>query len=229
MASVAGLIGVPAFPAYLDLAEPDLTTVARELRTAGHEAAVVVPLLFTQAFHATVDVPGAVRGAVAETGLNLFTAEILRTGSDVADVLERAITGAGVAPDASVLLFAVGSSRPEANQAVADLAAAVGARRGTSARAAFGTMDPRPEAVLPDLPEPVAIVPLFLAEGLLLNPMRALAAERGWVMTEPLGALAAELVVRRYQEACEQQGGTRSPSENQIHPMTTAGRSHPVH
>ena len=31
-------------------------------------------------------------------------------------------------------------------------------------------------------PEPIAILPLFLAEGLLLAPVRALAAQHGWRM-----------------------------------------------
>jgi sirohydrochlorin ferrochelatase len=55
--------------------------------------------------------------------------------------------------------------------------------------------------VLDGLPEPVAIVPLFLSEGLLLSPLRTLAAERGWQMAEPLGERAADLVRQRYDSA----------------------------
>jgi hypothetical protein len=68
-------------------------------------------------------------------------------------------------------------------------------------RAAFGTTDPRAAAVLPELAEPVAVVPLFLSPGLLLNPMTELTAERGWTMAPPLGDLAAPLVLRRYERA----------------------------
>jgi len=42
---------------------------------------------------------------------------------------------------------------------------------------------------------------LFLSEGLLLSPLRTLAAERGWQMAEPLGERAADLVRQRYDSA----------------------------
>ena len=58
---VAGTGSLVAKPAFLDLADPDLSTVARTLVESGHRRAVVVPLLFTVAFHATVDVPEAVQ------------------------------------------------------------------------------------------------------------------------------------------------------------------------
>jgi sirohydrochlorin ferrochelatase len=51
------------------------------------------------------------------------------------------------------------------------------------------------------LPEPVAVLPLFLSEGLLLKPVRELVDQRGWQMAEPLGERAAELVTVRYHSA----------------------------
>jgi len=192
-----------AQPAYLDLADPDLEAVTGALAAAGERRAVVVPLLFTSAFHATVDVPQAVRGAAEATGVELLVADIVGTGSDVAALLESTLASAEVAPDASVLLLAVGSSNAAANAAVADLADRLGANRSTPVRAAFATCDPRPADVLPDLPEPVAVLPLFLADGLLLGPVRALAAERGWTMTEPLGERAASVVLDRYRAALD--------------------------
>jgi len=50
----------------------------------------------------------------------------------------------------------------------------------------------------------VAALPLFLADGLLLGPLRTLASERGWQMAEPLGERAADLVWKRYHTAYEQ-------------------------
>ena len=50
------------------------------------------------------------------------------------------------------------------------------------------------------LPEPIALVPLF-AEGLLLSPVRTLAAQHGWRVAEPLGEHAADLVRQRYDSA----------------------------
>ena len=105
------------------------------LAAEGHRRAVVVPLLFTVAFHATVDVPDAVTEAARTHGVELVVSDILGTGDDIAAVLRGALDGAGVSGDDDAVLFAVGSSRPEANEAVADLAARLSdARRGAVAR-----------------------------------------------------------------------------------------------
>lgn len=201
IAAVAEQAKVTAMPAYLDLAEPDLSAAALQLANAGHTMAVVVPLLFTEAFHATVDVPETVRDVVQALPLELVVADILGTGDDVADLLRQSMGEAGIGNDSSVLLFGVGSSRPAANEAVVDLAARLAQGRRSPVRACFGTCPPRVTDVLEGLPEPIAIVPLFLAEGLLLSPMRALAAERGWRIAEPLGERAAGVVRQRYDSA----------------------------
>lgn len=201
MISVGAAAGVPARAAYLDLAEPDLASVASLLAEEGYQRAVVVPLLFTEAFHARVDVPEAVAQAAASSGVELVVADILGTGDDVADVLRGAHDAAEVDADLDALLFAVGSSRAEANQAVADLAVRLSDSRRGRVRAAFGTSEPKVDAVLPDLREPVVLWPLFLADGLLLDQVRARAVESGWPVVEPLGAFAAPLVLRRYADA----------------------------
>ena len=180
---MAAAEGIPASAAYLDLAEPDLSTVALELAAADHRSAVVVPLLFTSAFHATVDVPQAIAAAATISGLDLLVASVLGTGPDVGDLLTGLMAEAGVTADHSVLLYAVGSSDAAANDDVHALAAALSATREGGVRVGFGTAEPRASAVLAELREPIAIVPLFLAPGLLLEPMEAMAAERGWVMT----------------------------------------------
>ena len=58
----------------------------------------------------------------------------------------------------------------------------------------FRHLRPRVADVLDGLPEPIAILPLFLAEGLLLSDVRELAFQRGWRMAEPLAERAADLV-----------------------------------
>jgi len=201
MRAVGELTGGPARVAFLDLAAPDLTTVAAELAAAGHRRAVVVPLLFTAAFHATVDVPEAVAEAAASSGMELTVADIIGTGDDVREMLDRAWIDAGGPADASLMLFAVGSSNPAANAAVTDLARRLDVNHRTTARAAFGTVAPRVDAVLPELPEPIGVLPLFLADGLLLDPIRARAEKHGWLMTEPLGERAATIVRHRYHSA----------------------------
>ena len=206
MALVGATGGVDARPAFLDLAQPDLTTTAAALVAAGHRSAVVVPLLFTVAFHATVDVPEAVAEATAATGLELLVADILGTGADTLDLVAASLARSAVPEHHDVLLYAVGSSNAGANDAVHDLAARLAGRRAGRVRAAFATTDPRTAAVLPALGDPVALLPLFLSPGLLLRPLATLAAERGWALLPPLGDLAAPMVLRRYTQARQRSG-----------------------
>lgn len=204
MAAVAEQAKITAVPAYLDLAEPDLNAAVEELAEAGQTAAVVVPLLFTEAYHATIDVPQTVRDVATSLDFELIIADILGAGDDVADLLRQNMVAAGISDQSSVLLFAVGSSNPMANEAVRDLATRLAAGRRGLVRACFGTCRPGVGDVLEDLPEPVAVLPLFLAEGLLLKPLRTLSSERGWQMAEPLGERAAGLVQQRYQAVYQQ-------------------------
>jgi sirohydrochlorin cobaltochelatase len=206
MTAVAEQAEITAVPAYLDLAEPDLSAAARQLARAGHTTAVVVPLLFTEAYHATVDVPQTVADVAGSLQLKLAVADILGTGDDVAQLLRQSIGEARIGDNSSVLLFAVGSSKPEANAAVFDLAARLAAGRRSPVSACFGTCAPGVAEVLDGLPEPIAILPLFLAEGLLLSPVRALASQHGWRIAEPLGEHAADLVRQRYDSACASVG-----------------------
>jgi sirohydrochlorin cobaltochelatase len=201
MAAVAEQANITAVPAYLDLAQPDLGTAVRRLAEAGHTRAVVVPLLFTEAYHATIDVPQTVGDVASSLSLQLIVADILGTGDDVSDLLRQSMAAAGIADHSSVLLFAVGSSNPAANEAVVDLAARLAEGRRGVVRACFGTCRPGVLDVLDGLPEPVAALPLFLADGLLLAPLRTLASEHGWQMAEPLGERAADLVRKRYRTA----------------------------
>ena len=201
MAAVGEQAGLTVLPAYLDLAEPDLGGAVRQLVDAGYTGAVVVPLLFTEAFHATVDVPETVRTVTESLAVQLIVADILGTGDEVAQLLRESMASSGIDDRASVLLFAVGSSRPAANEAVVDLAARLaGGRRGL-VRACFGTCSPGIADVMDGLPEPVAVVPLFLTDGLLLTSVREHASQRGWQMAEPLGERAAGLVRLRYNGA----------------------------
>jgi sirohydrochlorin cobaltochelatase len=206
MAAAGELAGVGGHPAFLDLTEPDLEQAAAELAAAGVQRAVVVPLLFTPAYHATIDTPQAVRAAEARSGVALAVADIIGTGDDVLQLLQDSAAAAGIDGSCSILLYAVGSAREAANAAVRDLAARLAAVRSRPALAAFGTMDPRPGAVVAQLPEPIAVVPLFLSPGLLLDPMAELAARRGWPMAKPIGAAAAPLVVDRYRTARDSTG-----------------------
>ncbi len=70
--------GTVVTAAFLDFAGARPLDVLRDLRDAGHDSAVLVPLLFTAAYHGTVDVPDVVvaaRDAVPE--LSVLVAEVL--------------------------------------------------------------------------------------------------------------------------------------------------------
>ena len=206
MGAVGVRCGAPARVAFLDLTEPDLETVASTLAADGYHRAVVVPLLFTAAFHATIDVPQTVHAAAEGSGVDLIVADIIGTGDDVVQLLQAGATDSGLPENASLLLCAVGSSREAANDAVRDLAARLESARSAPVLAAFGTSEPRPEAVIDQLPEPGGILPLFLSPGLLLDPLIDLAAERGWSMADPIGVGAAAVVADRYARAVSNAG-----------------------
>lgn len=211
LAAVTEQTGIATAAAYLDLTAPDLDSLTAGLAAAGERAAVVVPLLFTDAFHARVDVPAAVTAAAGSSGLRLQLAPILGTGDDVLDVLAQRLDAAGAEPDEAVLLYAVGSSRPDANAAVADLARRLAARRGAPCRAGFGTTEPRAAEVLDELRTahrgPGTVLPLFVAPGLLLDTFAPAVHAAGWRLADPLGPLLAPLVSHRYRLAVGTHGG----------------------
>jgi sirohydrochlorin cobaltochelatase len=197
------LARVPARAAFLDLTEPGLDAVANGLGAEGFERAVVVPLLFTEAFHATVDVPATARAAAETSGLELLVTEIIGTGDDMREMVSASAREAGIGAAQPLLLFAVGSSSAAANDAVHDLAARLAEGRTGPVRAGFGTAEPRAEDVLERLANgrgSPAIVPLFVSPGMLLDPLAHLARDRGWVMAPPLGTRLAPLVAARYRD-----------------------------
>ncbi|WP_431928791.1 sirohydrochlorin chelatase [Amycolatopsis tucumanensis] len=192
---------------FLDLSEPLVTDVLRDLVAEGHREAVVVPLLLGSAFHARVDLPALVAEVPA---LRVTIADVL--GADLEPVaFDRLAAVADVSdPGLGVVLAAVGSSRAAANEAVAALARRWQSRHGFRAVAAFAS------AAKPDVPAAVAklrargasriaVASWFLAPGLLPDRIAALARE-----AEPSVALAdclagdprvASLVLERYATA----------------------------
>ena len=205
LATASRLAGVETRAAYLDLTDPDLEAVSADLAAAGVPRAVVVPLLFTDAFHARIDVPEAVAQAADSSGIELVLAPILGTGDDVVAVVAERLAAAGTTDDEPILLYAVGSSRPDANAAVAGLADRLAVRRGTPVRVGFGTTEPRAADVLAELTAttegPGTVVPLFVAPGLLLDAIAPTIAAVGWRLADPLGTLLAPVVSQRYHAA----------------------------
>lgn len=202
-------LGVSAVAAHLDFTAPTLPEAAASLARAGVTDAVVVPLLFTRAFHAKNDVPAVFDAATRATGMRLRLADGLGTGETVAEVLAARVR-ADAPPGAHLVLYSVGSSDTAANRDVDDLARMVGAATGRSIEVVPATGGPgRGGAGLIKSAlqhRSVHLLPLFVADGLLLDRITTqldnIAAATGTAITasRPLGRDLVGVVAERYHE-----------------------------
>lgn len=197
--------------AFLDLSKPSFQTVVDRLVKAGFDEIVVVPLLLTQAYHATVDVPEAIAEATQRhPGLQVRATDILGLEARFLEVLDvrmrEALKTSRVRELDALVLAAAGSSDPLANQAVARLARVWGSRHKLPVVAAFASSAPPAagEAVRQFRAEGrrhIAVASLFLAPGFLPDRAAELAIEAGAVaVSEPLGAHPelARTILARY-------------------------------
>ena len=197
--------------AFLELSKPSFETVVDRLVKKGHDEIVVVPLLLTEAYHATVDVPGVIAEMTAKhEGLQIRTTSILGLEPTFLDVLDRrlrdALRQARVRELDALVLAAAGSSDPLANQAVARIARTWGARHRLPVTAAFASAAPPAtgEAVRAFRGQGkrhIAVASFFLAPGKLPDRAGELALEAGAVaVSDPLGAhpAVARAVLARY-------------------------------
>lgn len=190
--------------AFLDLSAPRLPDVLAGLAGAGHRRAVVVPLLLGRAFHARVDVPGALaRVRRRHPALELRTADVLGPDERLTALARRRVIEAGGAGVDAVVLAAAGCSDPRATAAVAEVAS------GWAVPAFATAASPTVGAALTGLrcsgARRVAVASWFLAPGLLPERVRAAAsaADPDVVVAEPLGAdpAVADVVLDRYDAA----------------------------
>lgn len=224
--------GLPAFAAFLDFHPATLTTVVHRVVAAGYTEAVVVPLLFTEAFHARFDVPAAIAEAVesidatSSAGLTLHLTDGLGTGADMEELVAdftaqylagsvavdsaSASAGAANAADSSVdklALYSVGSSQPGANEVVAEFAGRVGARLNMRSTRAFVATGDNPgcdtEALLEFADERTVTVPLFVSPGLLWDKAK-IRMPNGRKCTRHLGDAVAPVVINRACRALQQ-------------------------
>lgn len=199
------LAGVPALAAHLEFNEPTLRSAAQEMAQHGERDAIVVPLLFTEGYHQRVDVPTAIDGAAASSGLSLRRARGLGTGEDMAQLLAaRVPAGAD-----KVVVYSVGSSDEQANAAVADLARRVGEITGCVSEAAYATRDAhasRRDNRNRDAPSAHSevVVPLFVSPGLLLDRLVPSSdnpsTPQHRKVLPPLGEALADIVSQRFLE-----------------------------
>jgi sirohydrochlorin ferrochelatase len=197
--------------AFLELSRPSFQTVVDRLVKAGHDEIVVVPLLLSEAYHAKVDVPGAIAEATARhEGLQIRATSILGLEPRFLEVLDlrmrEALKAARVRELDALVLAAAGSSDPLANQAVARLARVWGQRHKLPVTAAFASAAPPAtgEAVRQFRAEGrrhIAVASLFLAPGFLPDRAAELALEAGAIaVSDPLGAHPelARTILARY-------------------------------
>lgn len=186
---------------FLELSVPSLEQVLSGL--AGD--VVVAPLLLGEAHHACDDIPNRVRGAArVNAGMRVSVAGVLGTHERIEDALLARVRTAGDVD--GWVLAATGSSRPAANDAVHERAVGLARRLRRPVRAAFATAaTPGVAAAVASLRDAgctsVAVLPWFLAPGLLLDRVTA---QAGVPVVEPLAdhAATADVVLARYDSAC---------------------------
>jgi sirohydrochlorin ferrochelatase len=199
---------------FLDLSAPRLPDVLAAVHADGHRRAVVVPLLLGHAFHARVDVPGAVQRATRRhPELQVTVADVLGGDARLAAAALRRLAAVTALDDPrlGVVLAGAGSSDPQANAAVARIAATwAGGHPWRGACAAFAAAGgPTVAQALARLRRAgasrIAVAQWFLAPGLLPDRVAtaARAAHPDVVLAAPLGADpgVAELVIDRYTAA----------------------------
>lgn len=202
---------LPIETAFLELSRPAFGKVVDKLVRKGHDEIVVVPLLLSEAYHATVDVPAAIAEVTARhPGLQIRASRILGLETAFLGVLDLrlrdALAAARVRELDALVLAAAGSSDALANQAVAQMARVWGARHHLPVTAAFASSAPPAtgEAVRAFRAEGrrhVAVASMFLAPGFLPDRAAELALEAGAVaVSEPLGAHPelARTILARY-------------------------------
>lgn len=195
---------------FLDLSAPRLPDVLDAVAADGHRRAVVVPLLLGHAFHASVDVPGAVTQASARLpGLDITTSEVLGGHRGLSTAALRRLGSAVETlhdPGLGVVLAAIGSSHAPANAAVSRLVAGWSRRfgwHGGSAAFATTTTPTVTEAVAALRArgaQRVAVAQWILAPGLLPDRIVRDATAAGASVAAALGPDpdVARAVLARY-------------------------------
>lgn len=227
-AAAAGLRGLHARAAYLGHALPSVPGVLESLHTtragtlsgqACGRSVVVLPLLLTPAYHSDTDLPAVLSEAGRRLpGLRISYGQPLGPHSGLLAALDRrvaeAIAGTGLADaglaGTGVVLAAAGSSRPEANAAVAAVAAAWQSSRGwrcvVPAYASAASPGPAQAvtALLRSGAQRVVVATYLLAPGFFADKIREQSLAAGaFAVSAPLGAApeVADVMIERYLQA----------------------------
>ena len=226
-ASASGLPGLPVRAAYLGHALPSVPAVLESLcpLAAQHRAGdprpvVVLPLLLTPAYHSDTDLPAVLREIRGRLpGLRIRYGQPLGPHPALIRALERRLSeaGAGARPaTTAIVLAAAGSSRPQANAAVASLARQWRSKRGWRAvvPAYASAASPAPGEAVASLlrsgAERVIVATYLLAPGFFADQVREQSLAAGaHAVSAPLGAApeVAGLIVGRYLQSARDGNG----------------------
>ncbi|MCG7273363.1 sirohydrochlorin chelatase [Corynebacterium afermentans] len=183
--AAAEKLGVEWADAHLEFDRPTLAEAAAALSSP---RAIVVPLLFTRAFHAKVDVPAHL--AEAREHCDLTLAEPLGTGPDIAEALHKRLRID--APSAShATLFPVGTSDAEQAANYARLADNLARLAGVDVSVVQATRGDRRF-----VDRHTHVLPLFVTHGTLLDRIPPHLSASG-----PLTTDLADVVANRYRTA----------------------------
>ena len=183
--AAAEKLGVEWADAHLEFDRPTLAEAAAALSSS---RAIVVPLLFTRAFHAKVDVPAHL--AEAREHCDLTLAEPLGTGPDIAETLHKRLRID--APSAShATLFPVGTSDAEQAANYARLADNLARLAGVDVSVVQATRGDRRF-----VDKHTHVLPLFVTHGTLLDRVPPRLTASG-----PLTTDLADVVANRYRTA----------------------------
>ena len=191
--------------------KPEFQAVIDRLVKAGHVEIVVVPLILSEAFGATVDIDQAIAEATTRhPGIAIRCSSILGMEAAFLEVLDirmrEALKECRVRELDALVLAAAGSADPLENQSVARLARLWGTHHKLPVTAAYAANTPPAtgEAVRAFRGEGrrhIAVASLFLTPGELTDRAEELALEAGAVaVAKPLGAHpeVARIVLARY-------------------------------
>jgi len=211
-----GLAGLEVRAAYLGHALPRVPDVLAALDAP---AAVVLPLLLTEAYHSDTDLPAVLTVARDRLpGVRISYGRPLGPHRGLLGALDRRLAEVGVpgAPAVArtaVVLAAAGSSRPSANAATALLARRWRAARGwcdvvpAYASAASPTPGEAVAALLRAGAPRVAVASYLLAPGVFADQVREQSLAAGaHEVSAALGAApeVVDVVLDRYLQACDQ-------------------------
>lgn len=194
-----------AAAAFLELAEPTTEQALDGLVRRGVRQVTVVPFLLGRAYHAKTDLPDVLR-SVTERELRLRVADVLGPDPLLASLLIRRIAETRTGFDA-VVLAAAGSSDPEGNAGVRQLAEVLADELGVpvwDAYASAARPDPGTAVAEARVDGRVLVATYLLAPGYFADTVAASTRNAGAVaVTEPLGAApeVVRLVAERVRTA----------------------------